>query len=81
MRKPRQGDRVRVERDEAVWPMKGSWRQYRGRTGTVSSVNKAHTVSVGGVQKTIEAEYGVVFGAGTSGMPTWFRAHELTVLS
>lgn len=34
------GDRVRVERDEARYPAKGSWSRFRGRTGTVVEVNR-----------------------------------------
>lgn len=76
-RNPRRGDRVRVERDETVWPSRGSWPQYRGREGTVITVNRT------------DHEYGVSFvkvrdrGDGTLAGPdavTWFRPHELTVL-
>jgi ribosomal protein L21E len=41
------GDRVRIERDEIRYPSKGTWPQFRGRTGTVVEVNAD--------------EYGVVF--------------------
>jgi hypothetical protein len=76
-RKPRRGDRVRVERDEERWPPKGSWRTYRGREGTVVTVNRT------------DREYGVSFvkvrdrGDGSLAgpdAPTWFAEHELVLV-
>ena len=32
-------DRVRIERDETGHPCKGTWPQFRGRTGTVVEIN------------------------------------------
>lgn len=76
-RKPRRGDRVLVERDEERWPPKGTWKNYRGREGTVITTNR------------IDKEYGVTFGAvrersdgslAGADTLTWFLDHELTVL-
>jgi len=36
---PRVADRVRIERDETGHPCKGTWPQFRGRTGTVVEIN------------------------------------------
>ncbi len=33
------GDQVRIERDEARWPSKGAWPQFRGKTGMIVQVN------------------------------------------
>jgi hypothetical protein len=68
------GDRARIERDETRYRSKGTWPQFRGRTGTV-------------VQTSL-GEYGVVFGKATprtdgrgafqfEGTVTWFQPHEL----
>jgi ribosomal protein L21E len=67
----RVGDRVRIERDEARYPSKGTWPQFRGRQGTVVVVGSD--------------EYGVTFGVtrkrpngSTTGQNiTWFRPDEL----
>ncbi len=29
-----------IERDEKIYPSKGTWPQFRGRTGTVVQINK-----------------------------------------
>ena len=42
------GDRVVIERDETRYRSKGTWPQFRGRTGTVVQINLG--------------EYGVAFG-------------------
>ena len=74
------GDRVRIERDEACHPSKGTWPQFRGKTGTVVEVNLG--------------EYGVVFGKvwpradrpgvlrwGGDDVITWFQPHEIRGLA
>lgn len=33
------GDCVRIERDEAKYPSRGTWPSFRGRTGTVVEIN------------------------------------------
>jgi hypothetical protein len=74
MSEPTVGDRVRIERDEMRYPSKGTWPQFRGRTGTIVEINLG--------------EYGVVFGgvrprtdgrgrSRWSGPVTWFRDYEL----
>lgn len=70
---PHVGDRVRIERDEDTYPSKGTWPQFRGRTGTVVQINTD--------------EYGVDFGT-TRRRPdgslhgddvvTWFKVYEMT---
>jgi hypothetical protein len=75
---PAVGDRVRIERDETRYPSRGTWPQFRGRTGTVIEVNEDR-------KRPHLTEYGVVFGA-TRKRPdgslhgddvtTWFKAHE-----
>jgi hypothetical protein len=75
-RHARVGDRVRIERDEICYPSKGTWTQFRGRTGTVVEVNLG--------------EYGVVFGEvrkprsnGSIAMAdaVWFQPHEIRALA
>lgn len=70
------GDRVRIERDEQLYPSKGTWPQFRHRAGTVVEIN--------------DDEYGVVFGKvrkprtnGSIAMAeaVWFRAWEIRALS
>ncbi len=60
------GSRVRIERDEKLYRSRGTWPQFRGKTGTVVSINMG--------------EFGVVFGKGRRN-PTWFRAHEIRPIS
>jgi hypothetical protein len=36
---PAVGDRVKIERDEQLYPSKGTWPYYRGKTGTVVEHN------------------------------------------
>jgi hypothetical protein len=74
------GDRVRIERDETRYPSKGTWPQFRGKTGTIVEINLG--------------EYGVCFGKvwprpdrpgvyrwGGDDSPTWFQPYELRVLT
>lgn len=76
-RNPRKGDRVLVERDEERWPSRGSWRQFRGREGTVLTVNRTdHEYAVSFV-KVRERPDGSLAGPDSA---TWFLAHELTIL-
>lgn len=77
------GDVIRIERDETRHPSRGTWPQFRGRTGTVVDVNRDST-------QPDKTEYGVVFGKverRTDGRGkfirsgnepiTWFKGHEL----
>jgi hypothetical protein len=76
------GDRVRIERDESRYPSRGTWPQFRGRTGTVVEINVDR-------KRPQLTEYGVAFGK-TRTRPdgslhgddatTWFKAHELSAL-
>jgi hypothetical protein len=74
------GTKVRIERDETLYPSKGTWPQFRGKTGTVVEINLG--------------EYGVQFGNATpwNGRPgqfyrssgsnvAWFRPYEVCPLA
>lgn len=63
------GANVRIERDETIHPSRGSWPQFRGRTGTIIEINRAGKGAT---------EYGVGFGK-QQRAEAWFKAHELTV--
>lgn len=81
------GDRVRVERDETRYPSKGTWPQFRGRTGTVVEINEDR-------KHPHLTEYGVSFGKFTKA-PTshrrefnwsaadvvWFKLYEIAPLA
>ena len=74
------GSKVRIERDETVYPSKGTWPQFRGKTGTVVQVNTDR-------KRPHLTEYAVTFGKvrkpnqhGTIpvGPDTyWFKAYEM----
>ena len=74
------GDRVKISRDEQLYPSKGSWPQFRGKVGTIVEINQD-------TRRPHLTEYGVVFGKVSNrsdgrgtfnhGGPTWFKAHEL----
>lgn len=73
------GGTVRIERDETVYPPKGTWSQFRGRIGTIVEINRD-------IKHAHLTEYGVVFGRarnpranGSIAMAgaTWFKYHEL----
>ncbi|MCB0942705.1 MAG: hypothetical protein KDB72_20980 [Mycobacterium sp.] len=75
----RVGDRVRIERDETRYPSKGTWPSYRGKAGTVVTINadavRPHLTEYGIAFGTIRARAdGSLYG----GMVTWFRRHELS---
>jgi hypothetical protein len=79
------GNRVRIERDETEHPSKGTWPQFRGKTGTVVEINRDR-------QRPHLTEYGVTFGKtyprtdGSRGLwrdgepVTWFKSYEITPL-
>lgn len=69
----RPGDRVRIERDETRFPAKGTWREYRGKIGTVVEVNRS-------CPTTSEPEIGVAFGA-TPRTEAWFLPHAVKRIS
>jgi len=76
---PKVGNKVRLERDETKYPVRGSWARNRGKTATVVEINRA------GKGPT---EYAVAFGRLTPDEDgryhttdkTWFRAWELRVI-
>lgn len=78
------GDRVRVDRDEGRYPSRGTWPQFRGKSGTVVEINRG--------MRSGPTEYGVIFGRvrqtehrhsglAYSGSPTWFKAEEIVAVS
>ncbi len=76
------GTRVRVGRDEAQHPSRGTWPRFRGKTGTVVEINEDR-------KRPHLTEYGVVFGKvrtprsnGSIAMAdaVWFKAYELRAL-
>ncbi|AIK67768.1 hypothetical protein PBI_EQUEMIOH13_53 [Mycobacterium phage Equemioh13] len=62
------GDKVTVERDETKYPAKGTWKQFRGKTGVITAV-------IRGVGDT---EYGVSFSKDMHS-DAYFKRYELTV--
>lgn len=74
------GDRVVVERDETRFPSKGTWPEFRGRTGTVVEVNedrkRPHLTEYGVVFVKVRATP-TTFGSISDGQPVWFKAHEM----
>jgi hypothetical protein len=81
------GDRVRIERDETRYPSKGTWPQFRGRTGIIIEINEDR-------QRPHLTEYAVSFGTVTKAPPgqrrklnwcsadvAWFKSYEMTTLS
>lgn len=79
------GNRVRVERDEKLYPSRGTWPDFRSRVGTIVQVNRDH-------ERPHLTEYGVTFGAVSrrtdgrgafdwkSNDVAWFKLYELTVI-
>ncbi|MBS1692269.1 MAG: hypothetical protein JST91_08610 [Actinobacteria bacterium] len=79
------GTRVHIEREETRYPSRGTWPQFRGRTGTVVEINEDR-------KRPHLTEYGVIFGkvrhradrpgsvSAASGQETttWFKSYELT---
>lgn len=58
----RKGQRVRIARDEEKYPPRGSWKEFRGKKGTVTGTNLG--------------EYGVSFSDDDE-TDAWFQPHEL----
>ena len=69
------GTVVRIERDETKYPSKGTWPQFRGRTGTVVEFNLGE-IAIG---KTLPAS-GRRGGNMAGNAVTWFRPYELAVI-
>lgn len=79
---PAIGDQVRIKRDEARYPSRGTWPRFRGKTGTVAQINTDR-------RRPELTEYGVVSckvyrrANGTfcwdfdSHPVTWFKGYEL----
>ncbi|OBG28384.1 hypothetical protein [Mycobacterium sp. 852002-51057_SCH5723018] len=81
------GQTVRIERDETRYPSKGSWPEFRGRTGTVVEINLDR-------KRPNLTEYGVAFGKVTAASPqarratrwdhaavAWFKVYEICALA
>ena len=76
------GDRVRIVRDETRYPSKGTWPQFRGRIGTVVTINRDRV-------RPHLTEYGVALGfvsARADGLSqfsydassvVWFKDYEM----
>ena len=62
------GDRVKIERNEKLYPIRGTWRQYRNKYGVLSEINKQGMGSW---------EYGVVIDGRAL---VWFKKHEVRPL-
>lgn len=88
----RVGDHVLIQRDEVLYPAKGTWPQFKGRTGVIASVNRGRTMSVVGRppgmskrepaflrEVKIATEYGVSFTKGHH-IDAWFQTYELKKL-
>jgi hypothetical protein len=72
------GSRVRIERDETRYPSKGTWPQFRGKTGTIVEINLGeYGVAIG---KTLPAS-GKRGGSMKGGAVTWFQPYEFRVIS
>jgi hypothetical protein len=70
------GDKVKIERDEKLYPSKGTWPRFRGKTGTIVEIS--------------QGEYGVCFSKVTQAPAhhnrvldwiakdvAWFLPHEI----
>ena len=60
------GDHIRVQRDEKLFPSRGTWPKYRGKTGYVCIVSE-------GGGRGDDPEYGVVL---TIHRPPWRKEHD-----
>lgn len=60
------GDKVRIERDETKYPVRGTWKDYRGKRGRFIVRNGN--------------EYGVSFAKSGNTVDAWFKRHEVTFL-
>ena len=65
------GSSVRVERDEHRHRPRGTWKHYRGRSGTVVEINHAGKGA---------PEYGVGFGKSRR-VEAWFKSFELASIN
>ena len=63
------GRMVRIERDENRYPSKGTWPEFRGRTGTIVEINVDRN-------RPHRSEYGVAFGKVSSAGKFAKRAHN-----
>ena len=62
------GDRVKIERDEKLYPVRGTWKYYRNKYGALVEINKDGKGPW---------EYGVIVDGDTL---AWFRKHEIRPL-
>jgi hypothetical protein len=73
------GDRVRVERDESRYPARGTWGRYRGKVGTVVSLNRRDD-EIGvilGAPRAVRPDRGRPTSAASDESTIWFRPYEL----
>ena len=73
----RMGDLVRVERDETRWPSKGSWPKYRGRVGTIVSINRSDHECGLSWRPNAAAQLGTNT---VVGVDSWFLPHEIVLV-
>jgi hypothetical protein len=70
------GDRVRINRDEKLYPSRGTWPRYRNKPGVVVILNEDEVgVEVGAVQARYRGD-GVTLQY-DHGQVAWFQRHEL----
>jgi hypothetical protein len=79
------GARVRIERDETLYSSKGTWPEFRGRTGTIIEINvdrkRPHLTEYGVVfGKTRVFEDGSIRAADGRAITTWFKFHEIRAI-
>jgi len=73
------GDRVRVERDEKEYPARGTWADYRGKTGTVVIASQFGEVGV--AFKAVKMDPTAPGGMVRQGSDTtFFLPHELVLI-
>jgi hypothetical protein len=77
--KPTVGKWVKIERDEEIYPSKGSWPNYKGKVGRVVSIF-IDEINPNYPREEPYIEYGVRFTAGHNESLHWFVDYELTVI-
>ena len=73
------GDYVKIERDETLYPSKGTWSSYRDKIGRIIVIN-FHEINPNFPRKEPYIEWGVKFTASGNESLHWFVEHELTVI-
>lgn len=71
------GTRVRIERDETLYPSKGTWPWFRGKTGTVVEINHGECGVSFGKVRTPRSNGSIAAGSDT----VWFQPWEVRALA